>query len=164
MDIKSLQPNSRQSGQKFKQGYYNPENPGKYAGAMPIIYRSGWEYKMCRLLDLNDKVLKWGSESLKIRYFSRLDNKYHEYFPDFFFVYRDAEGQITKYVIEVKPKKYLTAPQKPSRLTENTLKRYKYDAEAYIKNMEKAEACKAYCLSNGLVYKFVTEDSNLPNL
>ena len=37
MSIKNLKP-SGNSG--FVQGYYNPENPDKYIGPTPIIYRS----------------------------------------------------------------------------------------------------------------------------
>lgn len=163
MNIKNLTPHARTYGAPFKQGYYEPVNKDKYNGAYPIIYRSSWEYKVCRILDLSDNVVSWGSECLKIPYFSCIDQKYHEYFPDFYFIWKSGDV-VKKIVIEVKPKKYLTQPEKPKRITEKSLANYKRDSETYIKNMEKAKACKKYCDEHEMEYKFVTEDSKLPNL
>lgn len=164
MNIKNLTPHSeRTKSSPYIQGYYNPVNKDKYIGLYPIIYRSSWEYKMCKILDESEHVIRWGSECLKIPYYSCLDNKQHEYFPDFYFVY-DDNGVEKKIVVEVKPKKYLTPPQKPQRLTEKSLENYKKDSMTYVKNMEKARACKKYCDQNLMEYKFVTEDSKLPNI
>lgn len=163
MDIKTLAPKRYGIGTNYRQGYYEPVNRDKYVGGYPIIYRSSWEYRMCRLLDLSGNVTKWGSECMKVRYFSSIDQKYHEYFPDFYFVW-EKDGVSKRYVVEVKPKKYLTAPERPKRLTEKSLANYRYESATYIRNMEKAKACKLYCDSNGIEYKFVTEDSKIPDL
>lgn len=164
VDIKSLTPHKQRSkSSPFRQGYYTPVNKEKYIGGYPIIFRSSWEYKMCKILDENPRVIRWGSECIKVKYYSCLDNKEHEYFPDFFFVYNDG-GVEKKIVVEVKPKKHLTKPEKPKKITEKSLANYQRDCTTYVKNMEKARACKFYCDQNMMEYKFVTEESNLPEL
>ena len=51
-------------------GKYIPHNPKKYKGnASKIIWRSTWELKLCKHLDLSDKVLLWSSEEIVIPYF-----------------------------------------------------------------------------------------------
>lgn len=161
MDIKSLQPRKSRSGKSpFKQGYYKPLFPLKYCGKMPIIYRSSWEYRVCKFLDESSSVIRWSSECMKIPYYSMLDEKQHEYFPDFYFEYK-AGDTVRKIVVEVKPKKDLTAPKKPKNETPKSIANYKRAAETYIKNMEKSRACKAYCDKHGMEYKFVTEESKL---
>ena len=160
MDIKNLQPKARTRKNPFKQGYYNPLFPAKYCGKMPIIYRSSWEYKVCKFLDESSSVIKWGSECIRVNYFSIVDEKHHEYFPDFYCEYKTGDV-IRKIVIELKPKKDLTPPVKPKRETLKTLDAYQRQAKVYIRNMEKAKACKAYCDAHGMEYKFVTEDSKL---
>lgn len=159
MNIKSLQP-KRGNNTHYQQGYYTPLFPAKYCGNLPIIFRSSWEYKVCKFLDECATVVKWGSECIRVRYFSIIDEKYHEYFPDFYFEYKTKDG-VRKIIAEVKPKKDLTAPKKPKRETEKTVARYKREAETYIRNMEKAKACRNYCDLHGIEYKFITEDSKL---
>lgn len=161
MDIKTIQPHrSRSKKSPFKQGYYEPLFPEKYCGRMPIIYRSSWEYRVCKFLDESSSVIRWGSECIRIPYFSILDEKNHEYFPDFYFEYRVGDT-IRKIIVEVKPKKDLTPPEKPKKETPKALFNYQRAGQVYIKNMEKAKACKAYCNLHGMEYKFVTEDSHL---
>lgn len=161
MNIKSVQPHSvRSKKSPYKQGYYTPIFPKKYCGRLPIIYRSGWEYKVCKFLDESDCVVRWGSECIRIPYFSMLDEKQHEYFPDFYFEYVNG-NTIRKIIVEVKPKKDLMPPEKPKRETPKILMNYQRAAQTYIKNMEKAKACRAYCDLHNMEYKFVTEDSHL---
>ena len=161
MDIKTLQPHKfRSKKSPFKQGYYMPLFPEKYCGRPPIIYRSSWEYKVCKFLDESQSVVRWGSECIKVPYFSVLDKKYHEYFPDFYFEYKTGDT-IRKIIVEVKPKKDLTVPEKPKRETETSLRNYRRAARTYIRNMEKAKACKEYCELHNMEYKFVTEESRL---
>ena len=159
MNIKSLQPRYN-TKTHFKQGFYTPLFPAKYCGKLPIIYRSSWEYKVCKFLDECATVLRWGSECIKVSYFSMIDERYHEYFPDFYFEYKTNDG-VRKIIAEVKPKKDLTSPEKPKRMTEKAVEKYQYQAKVYIRNMEKAKACRNYCDLHGMEYKFITEDSKL---
>lgn len=161
-DIKNLGPvfNGR-----YKQGYFVPKFPEKYVGVSRIIYRSSWEHDFCKWLDLNTHVIRWSSEGLSVDYVSQLDGRHHKYYPDFWFEYSpDGGATRQKFVVEVKPKSKLVPPERPKVLTEKTALRYKRDAETYVKNMEKAEACKKFCEANGIRYLFLTEESGLPKL
>ena len=112
-------------------GRYIPRNIRKYRGDYKnIIYRSSWELKFMKYCDLNDSILEWGSEEVVIPYRSPLDNRIHRYFVDFYIKVEDMNGQIKKYLIEVKPKKQTKPPPKPKRQT----KRYISEVTEYAKN------------------------------
>ena len=66
---------------KYKQGVYKPINPEKFIGKT-AQYRSGLELKFFRFFDLNENVIKWGSENIVIPYISPIDLKQHRYFVD----------------------------------------------------------------------------------
>jgi hypothetical protein len=69
---------------KYYQGRFKPKNPKKYMGdPTNIIYRSGWEFKLMRYLDVHPDVIEWGSEELIVPYRSPIDGRMHRYFPDF---------------------------------------------------------------------------------
>ena len=77
--------NDRKEG--FKQNIFVPKNMTKYKGTWPCVYRSSWELKFMRFLDINENILQWGSESVQIRYkyFDPITKRQseHTYFPDF---------------------------------------------------------------------------------
>lgn len=157
--IKDLKP-KRES--QFKQGYYTPSYPDKYkTDKRQIIYRSSWEYKLCRWLDLTTDVIEWASEPVSIKYFYTLDQKIHTYYPDFYFAYRKQDGTIVKYIVEVKPTSQLLKPEEPKRKTQNAVKNYNYLMEAFIKNTCKRKYAEEWCKTNGYVFVYVTEKSNL---
>ena len=57
-DIKNLKPKYG----KFKQGYYTPLHPEKYkTNRNQIIWRSSWELKLMKWLDLTPEVIEWDS-------------------------------------------------------------------------------------------------------
>ena len=95
MSIKNVKP-TKNSG--FNQGYYNPQYPEKYIGPTPIIYRSSWEHKFMIWCDKNDKVLKWSSEPVEIKYWFRKTNKAHTYYPDFYFKQLQQDGSEKEYL------------------------------------------------------------------
>ena len=157
--IKDLKP-KRDS--QFKQGYYQPTYPQKYkTNTKQIIYRSSWEYKLCKWLDLTPEVIEWASEPVSIKYFFTLDNKMHTYYPDFYFAYKKPDGRIVKYIVEVKPTSQLQKPEEPKRKTLNTVKNYNYLMEAFIKSSCKRQYAKKWCAENGYNFVYVTEKSNL---
>ena len=154
MDIKNLKPTA---GGRYKQGYYQLKNPLKYRGDKnKIIYRSSWELKFMMLLDLSSEITEWGSEPFPIRYFYPIDCKYHEYFVDFYFV-RDGH----KYLVEVKPTKDLTRPQKPKRMTKKAVASYNYQMNAFLKNYYKKIAADEFAKKNNCRYVYLTENSKL---
>lgn len=163
MSIKKLKPNAN-SG--YHQGYFKPKNVSKYNGPLPIIYRSGWERKFCHWCDGNENVISWMSEPFSVQYFNILDNKFHKYFPDFYFRIKrgvDSEGNdiIENYVVEVKPKKQLMKPSPPKKKSMKAMQNYKKAFETFVTNNCKIDALKKSAKGRNFKVMLLTEDSKL---
>jgi len=104
---------------------------------------------MMKFLDSSSAVVKWGSEEIKIPYIKPTDNKVHHYYPDFFVIYRDKNGELIKELIEVKP------------LKETLLEKAKsdYDKVALIINVAKWKAAEAFAAQHGMKFRVITERS-----
>ena len=89
-----------------------------------IIYRSGLEYNFIKWCETSPKVVRWASEPICIEYVSRLDNKKHRYYPDFFI---ECNNNI-KYIVEIKPYAQTIKP---------TLNASDWDKKTWIKNIDK---------------------------
>ena len=136
-------------------GRFRPSNYLKYKGdPTNIIYRSLWELKFMNWCDKNENILEWGSEEVVIPYRSPLDNRIHRYFVDFYIKVEDMNGQIKKYLIEVKPKRQTTPPPKPKRQT----KRYISEVTEYAKNQAKWKAATEFCEDRQWKFMIITED------
>lgn len=157
MNIKKLKPTFK-SG--FKQGYYKPHNPNKYIGPAPIIYRSSWERKFCHWCDYNESVISWVSEPFAIKYFNTLDQKVHNYYPDFY-IKMDKDGVFEEFLVEIKPKSQLQKPLPPKRVTPKTIKNFKHSYETYIRNLCKTDALTKVASQRNFKVMLLTEDSTL---
>jgi len=134
-------------------GRYKPTNPKKYIGdPNNIVYRSLWERKFCKYCDQTDKVLKWASEEIAIKYWNPVKKRPANYYPDFYVEYINKAGEKKKMLVEVKPAKE-TKPPVYKKRTKNAL-----IAEAlYSQNTAKWSAAREFCLDNGLEFKIFTE-------
>jgi len=131
-------------------GLYKPTNPKKYAGdPKKIVYRSNWERKFMLYCDRNDSIIYWASEELPIPYYNPVTKKVHRYFPDF--IIKTDKGK--KFMIEIKPAKYLKPPKPGKRKT----RRFFGEQVEYIKNQAKWKAASNYCEDRGMVFKVFTE-------
>ncbi len=157
MSIKNVKPTAK-SG--FRQGYYNPQNPLKYKGEFPIIYRSSWERKFCHWCDHNEDVLFWMSEPFSISYFNILDKKFHKYYPDFF-IQMKRDDTIENYIVEIKPKSQLMKPKEPKKKTKKALENYKYGYETYVRNLCKTDALNKAAQQRNYKVMLLTEDSKI---
>ena len=136
-------------------GKYQPSYPKKYKGdPTNIVYRSLWERKFMNYCDLNENVLEWGSEEIALPYRSPLDNRIHRYFPDFYIKVRESNGQIQKYIIEVKPKKQTIEPKVQKKKT----KGYIYEVREWARNQAKWKVAKEFCEDRQWKFKIITED------
>ena len=151
MDIKNLKPNDN-----YKNGKYQPQHPEKYIGdAYNIIYRSSWELKFCQYCDLNAKILKWSSESVKIEYWNPVLKKTQNYYPDYYILVAQPDGSEQKWLIEIKPSSQYQLDKKPEmkgRITDKKLKEYNDKLKMWIVNRAKFEAAVRF--SEGIGYKF----------
>lgn len=136
-------------------GKYQPSFPKKYKGdPTNIIYRSLWERKFMVYCDLNENILEWGSEEIVIPYRSPLDSRVHRYFPDFYIKVREKNGNVQRYIIEIKPKRQCKEPKVQKEKT----KKYIYEVTEYAKNQAKWKAAEDYCEDRKWQFKVLTED------
>ena len=139
---------------KFAQGKYALKNPEKYMGNRTPTYRSSWEWAVMQMCDANNAIEKWGSEVIKVPYRCPLTGKYTIYVPDFFVVYNDRGGKKHAEVWEVKP---------ASQAVLEKVGRNKMNQAAYIKNMAKWEAARAWCKQQGLIFRVISENDIFHN-
>ena len=75
-------------------GRFRPKHPEKYKGdPTKIIYRSLWEFKVFKWLDLHNDVIWWQSEEVIVPYRSPIDGRIHRYFPDVIVHKKDGLGK-----------------------------------------------------------------------
>ena len=139
---------------KYRQGIFEPTNKAKYSGRTPIVWRSSWELKYMRFCDINENIVAWGSESIKIQYFSTVDNRTHTYFPDFIIQVRKQDGTLKTQIIEIKPFRE-TNPPKMSR--NRKVKSMIREANTYIVNQAKWSAAKEFCKTRNWDFIIITE-------
>ena len=161
MSIKNVKP-TKNSG--FNQGYFKPNNPSKYAGPTPIIYRSSWERKFMMWCDKNEKVSMWSSEPVEIPYWSRQDSTKRKYYPDFYFKAIQPDKTTKEYLVEIKPKQQIQKPEPPKVNSKKALKSYKFLAEQYVKNMDKYNAAKEFCSQRNWNFIVLTEETIISGL
>lgn len=141
--------------QETYKGKYKVKNPAKYRGDYNnVIYRSSWELKLMNWCDSTSAVLEWGSEVAVIPYVSPVDNKVHRYFVDFYMKIQDKNGNIEKYLVEVKPKKFTQEPVKPKRVT----KQFIEEVFTYGVNQAKWKAAREFCDDRRWKFVVLTED------
>lgn len=143
--IKTMKP---RKNSKYHQGYISPESCKKYYSSCkdaPIIYRSGLEYQFIEYCENSPMIVKWASEVLAIPYYSKLDGKQQNYYPDY--VIENNKG--TRCIVEVKPANQTV---KPDATDSQFLK------EAWIKNIDKWTAAKKYAEEHDMKFIIVTEN------
>lgn len=139
---------------KWAQGIYTPKNPQKYIGNHKPKYRSGWELTFMTFCDSNDNIIYWASESMRIPYKHPLTGKPTIYIPDFFVVYQNKFGKQVAEVVEIKPKKQSIIESKVANAK---------DRMVVAINHAKWTAAMAYCKSQGLIFRVITEDDLFRN-
>lgn len=130
---------------------YNPVNKDKYIGNVDnIICRSLWERKFCKYLDKNDNVIRWSSEEVAVPYYSPIDNKIHNYYPDFIFEVKQ-ENEIKTIMVEIKPEKQTIPPKNKKGRTALEA------ALVYEINTAKWKAAQKFCEQKRWEFKILTE-------
>jgi len=135
-------------------GKFVPKHPQKYRGnPHQIIYRSSWEQRVMRQLDLHPQVEWWASEELPIKYVSPVDHRVHRYFPDFIVKVKRQDGSTVTYILEVKPLAQTTL-RTPKRQTQKFLQ----EVKTYAVNQAKWQAADEFCKDHGWEFKIITEN------
>ena len=130
---------------EFKQGVFKPVNKKKCLNKGEIIYRSGLEMKVMFELDKNPNVIEWNSEGTIVPYIKPTTGQPARYFVDFYMKVKMQDGNMKKFLIEVKPHKQTMLKEhgnsKPSTIL--------YDQIQFAINTAKWEAAKLYCKKKG---------------
>lgn len=131
-----------------------PKNPEKYAGDVNnIISRSSWETRLFNFLDENPSVIYYNSEDTKIKYFSPVDNKFHNYHPDVLARMRLKDGSEKTFMIEVKPHSQCFPP------TTKNKKQFILEMCTYQINQAKWEAARIFCKLKNIEFLILDEYS-----
>ena len=134
---------------KFGKGKFKLKNPQKYVGNKIPVYRSSWEHHVMMMLDNNDAIKQWASESIKIPYRDPLTGKHTIYVPDFLVIFVDKNNKQKAELWEIKPRN--------QAILENVGKN-KYNQAQYVRNIVKWQIAHNYCKQNGLKFRLITEN------
>ena len=136
-------------------GRYKARNAKKYRGELnDIVYRSSWELKFMKWCDMNPSVLEWGSETVIIPYRSPVDSKLHRYFVDFYIKVKNKNGEVSKYLVEIKPEKFTKPPPVPAKKTRKFIE----EVFQYGTNQAKWQAANEFCQDRGMKFLVLTEN------
>lgn len=156
LHIKNLTP---RKNSVYKQDYYVVKNPEKYIGPLDkCIYRSSWEYKFMVHCDSAERIVKWSSEPMEIEYFHPIKQEIKNYNVDFYIKVENELGSFKEYIVEVKPFKQLSPPEKPKKPTAKSLHTYNETLKIYLINYSKFTAAKNWAESKDWEFVVVTEN------
>lgn len=138
----------------YKQCEFTPKFPLKYKGTFPIFARSSWELRFMIWCDYNKNILQWSSESFIVPYISPIDNKAHKYYVDNHIVFKKPNGEIAKYLVEIKPERQTMPPVHTPRKRKSSLL---YEQATYSVNQAKWKAAKEFAKVRGMDFIILTE-------
>lgn len=133
---------------------YNPKFPEKYKGNKHnVVYRSNYELVAFRFFDLNPNVIEWSSEETIIPYANPLTGRTSRYFVDVYAKMKDKNGEVKKYLIEIKPYSQTLPPVQKNRKTKSLI----YQQAEYVKNQAKWKAASEWCNKKNMTFVILTE-------
>jgi sarcosine oxidase delta subunit len=145
----------RKKEPNYLQGFFKPNNPEKYVGNVAdIVFRSSYELEFLRRIDNNPDVLKYTSETIKIKYYNPLKQRWARYFVDIFMEVME-NGKRVKYLVEIKPVNQITQPKHTKHKKFQT---YLTEMATYSVNQAKWQAAKKWCDQHGCKFVVVTRD------
>lgn len=106
-----------------------------------------------RFLDYNPNVVEWSSEETIIPYQNPLTGRVSRYFVDFYAKMKDKNGNIKKFLIEVKPHSQTLPPVQKNRKTKSLV----YQQAEYVKNQAKWKSASEYCSKRDMNFVILTE-------
>jgi len=129
-------------------GRFIPTNPQKYMGnPSEIFFRSSWELTVMKFFDKSSSVMRWASETIIVPYISPKDGRVHRYYPDFFCELINAQQELERWLIEVKPLKETSYDHA------KTL----HDKLNVAINEAKWDAARKFAAVNNMKFRVITE-------
>lgn len=104
--------------------------------------------------DETEDVISWASEEIAIPYISPLDNRQHKYYVDFWVKVKESDGSIKCKLIEIKPKKQTSAPEKKAKKSKTYIK----EVMTWVVNEQKWKEAKKFCDRQEWEFVILTED------
>jgi len=168
--------NSKPNNTNYHQGNFIPKYRDKLLklnNQGGIYYRSSYELRFMKFLDMNKSVTKWGAECISIPYQlthyeknGDINLKSHTYYPDFYYEIAGNDGMTKKVIAEVKPNsEYLDTIllenkgfKIPPNSTLKQLKNLEYRMKMSQKNSEKWKTMIKFCDKKGWEFIIITED------
>ena len=138
---------------EFKQGIFTPKNKAKCLNKTLPVFRSGLESQLMVVLDSNNNVKNWGSETIVVPYLKPTTNKVHRYFIDFYAEIM-IEGVVKKFIIEIKPHKETIPIVESNRMKPSTII---YAKTTFAINQAKWKAATEYANKKGWTFLIITE-------
>jgi hypothetical protein len=139
---------------EYLQGEYEVKNKSKYVGTRKPRYLSSWELKLFEFLDGNPNIIRWGSETAIIPYYSPADGRNRRYMIDLFIEYKTKDGIVVKELIEVKPFAQTQQPKMTGRKKKETYLRELY---TYQVNLAKWQAATEFARKRKMNFRILTE-------
>ncbi len=138
---------------RYLQGKFKPKHPKKYVGdANNIVYRSSWELAFLRILDDNEKVVRYASEEIALKYYNPIKLRWARYFPDYIIEIKEGDTTV-KQMIEIKPMNQTLMPKQGKR---KKIQTYLNEMMEYAVNQAKWKAAKVFCDKQGLQFRVVS--------
>jgi len=137
-----------QRNKKYNQGYYHPKNPEKLIGYDVPIYRSGIELEFMKWLDFNEKVVRWSSEGVTVKYYDPIKKKNRLYFTDNYVEILE-NGNLKKYLIELKDYKETKKPDNNGKKKKAALL---IEQCTWVTNNAKWKYAMKYCEDNDMEF------------
>ena len=167
--------NSKPNNSNYHQGNFIPKYKDKVLklnNQGGIYYRSSYELRFMKFLDMNKSVTKWGAECISIPYQLKhyekngdINLKNHTYYPDFYYEIKGG-NEIKKVIAEVKPNSEyqdtILLENKGFKIPPNStlkqLKNLEYRMKMSQKNSEKWKTMIKFCDKKGWEFIIITED------
>lgn len=172
-------PKSKSGKSKYKQGNFIPDNKDaviKLNSKGGVYYRSGYEYKIYRYLDLlsmkedseGNKIIRWGAEFVEIPYTKKSVKKTewgeyqwkestHRYYPDVYYELKRSDGTISKVLAEIKPYSETKEPKLAKSATKKQLENFEYAMNMWNANMYKWRQAIEYSKNRGMKFVIISE-------
>jgi len=104
-------------------------------------------------MDSNPNILEWSSEETIIPYENPLTGRVSRYFVDLYAKIKDKNGNIKRFLIEIKPSSQTLPPQQKTR----NIKSLRYQQAEYLKNQAKWQSADQYAKKKGMSFVLLTE-------
>ncbi len=139
----------------YHQGTYEVQNKDKYLGTKNPRYLSSYEYRVFKFFDQNPNVIKWGAETVVVKYYNPVKQRKARYIADLYVEYVDKNGEHHKELIEIKPAAQVKKPVKRGKKRQDV---FESEQRTYAVNQAKWNAAKEYARQRGWKFRILTEN------